>query len=251
MKKEEIFRITSSIYDEAEPKIIEALLRIEKISDETRYEGLLILDELRENMQNDEFPAKEYLLMGMLWVCDGMEPDYIKDCMENMIDNEENQETKVFAYLYLTALRCIQLCEPSSIDARQKYLASLFPIRAHKKLCSIMHEFTDSKRKKREYDRGINLLKLHYDADKNDKLEKKLSEISLNEFKEIYRKIKEDDIITMILICSEKLHARLIEVMSEQFINVLENFKSYSRFIRKQQIKNAIDNWKKFSGLEG
>lgn len=252
MKKEEILKITGRIYDTAETEIIEALLRVEKIADETLYEGLLILDELRENMMaGEDFPAKEYLMMLMMWVCDGMEPDYIRDCMENMIEGEENKKTKVIAYLYLTGLRCIQLCEPSSPDVRQKYLASLFPIKEHEKLCGIMWDYTISKKRQRKIDRGINLLMLHYEVEGNEKLDKYLSEMPLNGFKQIFKKIKEDDVITMLLICSEELHTRLIGVMSEGFKEALKNFKCYARFIRKQQIKDAVNNWKQYSDLEG
>ena len=252
MIKEEIFKISGTIYDSAEPEIIDALLRIEKIADETLHEGLLILDEIREKMMNeDDFPAKEYLVLLMMWVCEGMEPDYIRDCMENMIAGETNEINKVIAYLYLTGMRCIQLCEPSSPDVRQKYLASLFTIKEHEKLCGIMWDYTISKKRQRDISRGINLLMLHYEIDGNEKLDKYLSEMPLNQFKEIYKKIKEDDVITMLLICSEKLHARLIGVMSEGFKDVLENFKCYARFIRKQQIKDAIRNWKQYCDLEG
>ncbi len=250
MRKEESFKITASIYDKSEKEIIDALLRIEKIADETLHEGLLMLDELRENMIDEDFPAKEYLLLLMMWVCDGMEPEYIKNCMENMIDNEENQETKVLAHLYFTALRCIQLYEPSSIVERHRYLASLFPIKAYDKLFGVMQEFTDAKRKQRNYERGINLLMLHYDVENNEELDNYLSEIPLNNFKEIYRKLKEEDIITMLLICGEKLHIRMLDVISKEFQEVLENYKHYSYFIRKQRIKETVNNWRKCSGLE-
>lgn len=251
MRKEDILKITSRIYETAESDIIEALLRIEKIADETLHEGLLILDELRENMmKEDDFPAKDYLMLLMMWVCDGMEPEYIKNCMENMIDGEENEQTKVIAHLYFTGLRCIQLCEPSSPYMRQKYLASLFPIRVNEKLCGIMWEYTISKKRQRDYNRGINLLMIHYEIDGIEKLDVYLLEMPLDEFKEIYKKIKEDDVITMLLVCSEKLHRRIMEVMSEGFKDNLVNFKYYAGFIRKQQIKAAISNWKLYSGLE-
>lgn len=250
MRKEEIFKITASIYDKSEKEIIDALLRIEEIADETLHEGLLMLDELRENMIDEDFPAKEYLLLLMMWVCDGMEPEYIKNCMENMIDSEENQETKVLAHLYFTGLRCIQLYEPSSIVERQRYLASLFPIKAHDKLFGIMQEFTDAKRIQRNFERGINLLMIHYDVENNEELDNYLSEIPFNNFKEIYRKLKEEDIITMLLICGDKLHTRMLDVIPKEFQKVLENYKHYSYFIRKQRIKEAMNNWKKCSELE-
>ena len=204
-------------------------------------EGLLILDELRENMMSDDFSAKEYLLMGMEWVCDGMEPEYIKICMENMIDNEDDKATKVLAHLYMTALRCIQLNEPSGVDLRQRYFASLFPIKAYDRLYGIMKEFTASKRQQRRIAGGINLLMLHYDAGFEEELDKYLSEIPLNKFKEIYRCLKSDDIITILLISSEQLHERILNIMTNEYKAIIENSQSYACYIRNQRIKDVMN----------
>lgn len=244
MRKEDILKIAGEIYDEAEPEIIAALLRIEKIACDTRYEGLLILDELRESMADEEFPAKEYLMLGMEWICCGVETDFWQGCMENLIDVEESPKIKMFAFLYLTGLRCIQTCEPMSVELRQRLLSSIFPIRAGNKLFNVMQEYEAVKRAERKQETGINLLLLHYEVPKDNNLEKALTEMNVDQFKELFKKIPEEDVITMLLISDGPMHRRMISSMSERFLDILENSDVYSIFIREEQINKAIDSWK-------
>lgn len=250
MNKEEILEIINEIYEESEQALTDALLRIERIASDTRYEGLLILDELMEEMADEDFPAKEYLMLGMDWVCCGVDTYLWVECMENLIDIEETPQIKVFAFLYSTGLKCIQTCEPMSVNLRQQLLVSYFPIRAYNKLFNTLQEYDAIKRKERKQDTSINLLRIHYEADIDSNLEKVLTEMNADKFKELSKKLSAEDFITMLLISDGPLHRRMISSISESFRDRLENSEGYCKYIRNEQIKKTIDNWEKVAFIE-
>lgn len=250
MNKEEILEIINEIYEESEQALTDALLRIERIASDTRYEGLLILDELMEEMVKEDFPAKEYLMLGMEWVCCGVDTDFWVECMENLIDIEESPQIKVFAFLYSTGLKCIQTCEPMSVNLRQQLLVSYFPIRAYEKLFNTLQEYDAIKRKQRKHEMSINLLRIHYEVDKDRDLEKILTEMNADRFKKLSKKLSDEDFITMLLISDGPLHRRIISSLSESFRDRLENSEGYCKYIRNEQIKKSIDNWKQVVFIE-
>ncbi len=266
MKKAEILKYTGKVYEEAENEILDAMVRMEMMADSVVYEGLLWLDVMREEWQEEAFAGKDILLNGMEWVADGMEIEYIKECMENLIDAEENIKEKVFGFLYMTTLLQIREAEPRTAYIRRKYLACLFPVKYHNKLFSVMDEYANSKKEERRIENGIDILKLHYEIDRRmfimdetlekrktfGELEAKLKSVEEDSFKELYRKMSREDWITMLLVGDEKLREKMEKVMTEPFKSGLKYEPKYGAYIKYEQIKKAMSNWyKKLDALEG
>ena len=245
MREEEMLMLAAKVYEKAEEDVKGALLRLEKIAYEARYEGLLSLDELREQMQSEEFIEKEYLLRGMEWVTDGMEPKYLEKILENGIDTECGEIEKVFRFLYMKGLICIQSCEPMSPYLRHCYFASFFSVKNYTELLALMEGYTSKRDEERKWNSGIDLLQLHYDVDDEEvaELEKKLEKINVDDMQKLYKHISEQDVITLLLICGEVLHQRLTGLMNQRFLERLRNASEYGKYIRYPQIKSAMENW--------
>ncbi len=266
MKKEEILKYTGKIYEEAENEVLDAMVRMEMIADNVLYEGLLWLDVMREEWQEDEFAAKDILLNGMEWVADGMETEQLKECMENLVDAEEDIKEKVFGFLYMTMLLCIREAEPGTAYLRRRYMATLFPSKYYNKLCNVMDEYAINKREERRIKNGINILNIHYEIDRRmfimdedlecrktfGELEERLKSIEDEVFKKIYTKISREDWITMLLVGDDELHKKMELTMTDKFKEGLKYEQKYGMYIKYEQIKNSMSNWyKRLEALEG
>lgn len=248
MQREVILKNMKKIYKTNAQEFHDALIRCTRIADDTRFEGLLILDEMQEKLREEDFTGRDYLRRGMEGVLNGTEPEVLRKWLENGIDVMDDEKEQLVCLLYMEGLLLMQAGEnPWQI---QTTLASMFPAEVFDELMRMMQEYVEKRRELRRKKEGINLLYLHYDTDNISDLENALLHLSDEIFADICKKVKEKDYLSLLLICHVPLHEKLLTVMDENYRPKLEIASDYAAYIRKQQIKSAIENWKTFLSVE-
>lgn len=244
----EIRGLAETLYRSDREEIENAIKRILTISFTARREGILALDVLvLEDEEN--YIGKHFLQRAVEDLCNGMAPEQISDLMTNRILAETDIKKQFICLLYKTGMELVTAGE--NIRCIQSYLGSLFPESCEDDVVCYIEQVIDQHHAKIQEEKAkcvpdeFYAISVEVPDEVNERL-KKLENIILEkndkQVQNILRNAENFDVCSLLLAGTEAFRNQILDNMSNRLrIMVMEDVIARAKDVEKhyeEEIKN-------------
>lgn len=161
--------------------------------------------------------------------------------MEVIIEGESDEYVRFIYWLYYESIR--YSLETKFLGDLTQHISCVFPKEYKEEIEIVMKRTINVQEIKRNKRLEIDLTKLHYKCNdaRIELIEKKFMDTNFNDIPKLFKRVRLNNIMTFMIICSDECKKRIYKSLSEEQLEEIEKFQGEAIYLRRDTITEYLE----------